>query len=496
MPVINDLDAINSRADLDFFTVYNNLYVDEVVNDDPYFGVKLSSKYHSIESLSSLCNNQKSAVYLSLNVQSLLSKHEQLSIEISELELKNVTIDAIAVQETYDVKYTDLVPLNGFNPLVCKRRRDMRGGGVGFYIRNGLTVEIIENLSPFENKIIEALTIKLTYPDSKVTYLTSIYRSNGTLANVTPAQQWDRFMEKFATLLTDLQALNKVSFVFLDANFNLLRLQLPDPSLYFNCILEKGFLQIISKATRMQNESNTLIDHVLTNSKGLDICSGTLISDVSDHFFTFVLPRTGQTNKQNHRTLLTRDFSNQNMLEFRTALGDTDWTNVSNKLTVDEAYEEFWNIYKETYNTKFPLKRVKLNKNIHKIQNFMTKGLMVSRNRKKFFIEPQYLILLLKTSKNTKIIKLCIKGLFVGRKNFSSLQNFGIMLGIPKRHGKHSMKSWVRAETQSLSNRLILMVYRLPSLLILLIILIPSLLLLDNKSRITSLLLKKILKNS
>ncbi len=49
MPVINDLDAINSRADLDFFTVNNNLYVDEVVNDDPYFGVKLSSKYHSIE---------------------------------------------------------------------------------------------------------------------------------------------------------------------------------------------------------------------------------------------------------------------------------------------------------------------------------------------------------------------------------------------------------------------------------------------------------------
>ncbi|MFO0002259.1 MAG: endonuclease/exonuclease/phosphatase family protein, partial [bacterium] len=190
--------------------------------------------------------------YLSLNVQSLLSKHEQLSIEISELELNNVTIDAIALQETWDVKYTDLVPINGFNPLIFKRRRDMRGGGVGFYIRNGLTAEIVENLSPFENKIIEALTIKLTYPDSKVTYLTSIYRSNGTLANVTATQQLDRFMEKFATLLTDLQALHKVSFVFLDANINLLRLQLPDPSLYFNCILEKGFLQIISKATRMQ----------------------------------------------------------------------------------------------------------------------------------------------------------------------------------------------------------------------------------------------------
>ncbi|MFN9982930.1 MAG: endonuclease/exonuclease/phosphatase family protein, partial [bacterium] len=159
--------------------------MDEDVNDDPYFGVKLSSKFNNIDSLAAMCVKQKSAVYLSINVQSLLSKHEQLSLEIAELECKNVTIDAIALQETWDVKYTDLVPLKGFNPLIFKRRRDMRGGGVGFYIRNGISAEIIENLSPFENKIIEALTIKLTYPDSKISYLTSIYRSNGVLANTT-----------------------------------------------------------------------------------------------------------------------------------------------------------------------------------------------------------------------------------------------------------------------------------------------------------------------
>ncbi len=38
----------------------------------------------------------------------------------------------------------------------------MRGGGVGFYVKNGIQTEIIEELSPFENKIIEALTIKIT----------------------------------------------------------------------------------------------------------------------------------------------------------------------------------------------------------------------------------------------------------------------------------------------------------------------------------------------
>ncbi len=327
--------------------------------------------------------NKKSAVYLSLNVQSLLSKHEQLSLEIAELECKNVTSDAIALQETWDVKYTDLVPLKGFNPLIFKRRRDMRGGGVGFYIRNGISAEIIENLSPFEKKIIEALTIKLTYPDSKISYLTSIYRSNVAFANTTPTQQLDRFMEKFALLPNEIQSLNKTSFVFLDANINLLNLQSPESITYFNCILEKGYLQIISKATRIQNESKSLIDHILTNSRGLDICSGTLISDVSDHFFMFVLPRTGLLNKQNHHSIVAREFSNQKMLEFRAALGNTDWNSVANKTNVDEAYEEFWNIYKELYNSKFPLKHISFNKNKLKIHNFMTNGLLISRNRKK-----------------------------------------------------------------------------------------------------------------
>ncbi len=100
----------------------------------------------------------------------------------------------------------------------------MRGGGVGFYVRNGLVAEIIEYLSPFESKIIEALTIQLTYPDNKSVLLTSIYRSNGPIANVTPSQQLDRLMEKLSLLLSDLNATNKTSYVFLDANINLLNL--------------------------------------------------------------------------------------------------------------------------------------------------------------------------------------------------------------------------------------------------------------------------------
>jgi hypothetical protein len=114
-----------------------------------------------------MCRNERSGIFLSINIQSLMSKHSQLVSEIAEMEDKNLHIDVIAIQETWDVRYPDLLSLPGFNKLLFKKRRNMRGGGVGFYERNGLNAEILEPLSPFVNKIIEALTIQLTYPDNK-----------------------------------------------------------------------------------------------------------------------------------------------------------------------------------------------------------------------------------------------------------------------------------------------------------------------------------------
>jgi hypothetical protein len=104
--------------------------------------------------------------------------------DLSEL---NIVIDAIAVQEIWDIRYPELVNIPGFNPLLFRKRTGMRGGGgcVEFYVRENQSATIIEELSPFENKIFESITIKLYYPSSsKSVLLTSAYRSNGPILNV------------------------------------------------------------------------------------------------------------------------------------------------------------------------------------------------------------------------------------------------------------------------------------------------------------------------
>ncbi|MFN9907579.1 MAG: hypothetical protein ACK56F_15890, partial [bacterium] len=61
---------------------------------------------------------------------------------------------------------------------------------------------------------------------------------------------------------------------------------------YMNMLFACGYLQGIFKATRIQNNSKTLIDHIHFNNIRTNIQSGVIISDVSDHFFTFICPQS------------------------------------------------------------------------------------------------------------------------------------------------------------------------------------------------------------
>jgi len=150
-----------------------------------------------------------------------------------------------------------------------------------------------------------------------------------------------------------------------------------------NLILEKSFLQAISKATRIQNLSKSLIDHILFNSNCANLTAGTLISDISDHFFTFIVPPARYKNSpQSHKFVQSRNYSLQNLNNFKFDLSIADWNNVLSQNDANLAYNGFWKTYEDCHNANFPLIRKRFNKNIHKKQPFMTQGLLVSRNTK------------------------------------------------------------------------------------------------------------------
>ena len=379
----NIIDALNSDVGLDFFTAYNRDYVDPLIDDDPYFGIQISSKFYDVESLANTNFIKKSPLFVSINIQSLQSKFEKLLLEISELEKSHIQIDIIAIQEIWDMKYPELFPLPGYKPLICKTRQGMRGGGVGFYVKNHINIQILDELSSFENKIMEALTIQATYPDNKSIILSCIYRSNGPIPNVTQQQQTDRFFAKFDELLSQIQNKKLESYVFIDSNIDLLDPRQQNAANYLNLVIEKSFLQGISKATRMQNNSKSLIDHILFNKNCNVFCTGTIISDVSDHFFTFIVPPDRlKTSASIHKFVTSRNYSIQNLNNFKYELAEMNWACVLNHQDVNEAYGTFWNIYTDCHNRNFPQSRKRFNKNVHRRHPFMSAGLLVSRAAK------------------------------------------------------------------------------------------------------------------
>ena len=70
------------------------------------------------------------------------------------------------------------------------------------------------------------------------------------------------------------------------------------------------------------------------------------------------------------------------MQKFKDTLGNLGWQNVLNFKEVNESFEYFWNDFYALFELHFPLKKMKFNRNVQKIHNYMTKGLLISRNNK------------------------------------------------------------------------------------------------------------------
>jgi hypothetical protein len=342
--------------------------------------VQINGKFHDLDSFTSEPFIKNSPVYININVQSLNSKHANLSDLIHEIIAKGINLEIIALQEIWNIDHPQILQIDGFN-LIYKQRVGMRGGGVGFYIKNSISYEIVENCSPFENKILESITLLLTLSNKSKMLVTSVYRSNGVLQNVTANDQMLRFSVSFNDLMANLSTKSHVSFIFTDSNINLINPNQLVYGNYLNTIFSHGYLQLCKKATRMKDGSATLIDHIISNCRMSNFCTGTLISDVSDHFISFICNGKNPVQCQ-QRTVSMRIFSAPNILKFKESLSNLTWNSTLSENLTDNAYDAFWVQYKSLFDLSFPLTKLKFNKNVHKINSFMSAGLLISRGTK------------------------------------------------------------------------------------------------------------------
>jgi len=257
----------------------------------------------------------------------------------------------------------------------------MRGGGVGLYIKKGLNFKIRSDLEKFHQKTFENLTIEIYYPNKNI-LISNVYHSPNPPSGYTAQAHSNKFLEILDAHLCELSDCNKDAYVFLDSNIDLLKLNtLNLANDYMDVNLSNGFLQLITRATRIQGRHFSLIDHILSNNVRNGYSAGTILHDLSDHFINYMqLPVSNHKSKP--KPLFKRNFSAANILNFKASLSGSNWNPVLVDNDVNSSFDTFWSIFIELYELHFPLVKFKFNKNIHKINNYLTAGLLISRKTK------------------------------------------------------------------------------------------------------------------
>jgi len=299
---------------------------------------------------------------MTFNIQSISAKFSDFCELISLFNDSNCSPDVICLQELWQFSPFMNLSLNGYHPLCYKLRNNAQGGGVGIYVKNHLQFKVLHECSIFMDRILESLFIEIALPNNSKFTIGTLYRPGATHPTLTPQELFHEFIELFSNLLDNIS--DRSNLIIL-GDFNLDVLQFGSNNKcndYVDLLFSFGLLQIVTRPTRCNDNSATLIDHIVTNIKAPVYDINILTSRISDHFpVIFTLPFNKKIPSSN-KTITKRFFTNENVLKFKTALNNINWNVVRDAEDAQVSYNSFSDIFFNFYELYFPKVTLKVNK--------------------------------------------------------------------------------------------------------------------------------------
>jgi potassium voltage-gated channel Eag-related subfamily H protein 8 len=383
----NMLDQIRTNSNLDLTQLLNDLEVDDNHSDSN--DLIDNCMYHTPDSIKHLQilkdtdyqHNVNNLALLTLNCQSLKAHWEAFTYLIHQIEMSGLRPDIIGITEVFKTPPNLNLDMNGYQPLITKTRpneNDNRGG-VGMFIKEGITSIPRPDLSVFIPHVIETLFVEITCPlTNKPIIVGSIYRPNSP-----PLANLNVFLENLYKINEQIGIEKKQCYLMGDFNIDLLKINSHNPTKEFlDNMTTYGFVPLISKPTRITDHSATLIDNIISNSNIDVIESGILVTDVADHFGVFHIISKVNETKLSNTFKEVRSFTNDNISMFKRLLKCSDFSEVMLIENPEAAYESFLNRFQEAFNTAFPLKKIRISKKFVKNEPWMTNGILTSSIQK------------------------------------------------------------------------------------------------------------------
>ena len=280
-----------------------------------------------------------------VNTQSINAKGDNL---ISYLSILSRHFDIICLTETWygDEKIAEIF----FEQYIgfYSNRVSRSGGGSCILVSKKLNCQITESLN-VNTDFVEAIFVDLLCNNKKVT-IGSIYRP--------PNTNFENFISFIEMNLQPMTSCGSDIFVCGDFNLDMLKINGAGSksSIFYNTMSSLSLLPVISKPTRVTDETSTLIDNIFTNNFE-NFTSGIMKCDISDHYPIFVI----YSDYYNEITRQPKEYSyrvinDETLDKLYHKVASANFSDVLSEGDVDSAVISFHNKLLNFYNECCPIK--------------------------------------------------------------------------------------------------------------------------------------------
>jgi len=293
-------------------------------------------------------NNRHDLKIISLNIRSLNKHHDELIALLSNLKHK---FQIICLEECWlSDENSHMYQLEGYVAYHCLRPEGRIHGGVSIYITEGLTAEHIQDVS-VSLPHIETLFLKIKLNKSKTLNIGAIYRPPNADPNM--------FINNLSYIVSSFNTRDEC-IITGDFNIDLLKIENNDYPMAKNLVDAMNTLSlshVITKPTRITNNSSTLIDNIFTSAP-MNFISGILDVSISDHLPTILIQKNilTQGTGQAPATISYRLINDRTLLALGDCLNESDFSAVYSCNDSSVAFRQFSALLVEKFNYYCPIK--------------------------------------------------------------------------------------------------------------------------------------------
>ena len=270
------------------------------------------------------------------------------------MQEKDVHPSVISLQETWTFPLTNEneLKIEGYK-LILNSRVASRGGGVGFYVKNGLNFKKIESMTIMHEKIFECIGLELKINDFLLC-IGNFYRPPHFTENDKGSMNFFNMFENWLDIMND-QYLNVI--LCGDFNVNLSNDNNKLTQFMSNLFASYSLQQQFFLPTRLSNNPS-LIDNIFL-SKIFDCFSLQCYNSFSDHNILATVLNLKSAAIKEGKKQFTRFFSGTKIIELKQILWNTPWEKILVNSDINNVVDKFHDIFFHLYESFFPLTEIK-----------------------------------------------------------------------------------------------------------------------------------------